>query len=247
MTHRFFVEPQITSQQITLSGSESHHLRNVLRLVPGDEVMLFDGTDREHQARVARVGRSEVLLDVLCSETVSRELKNQIVVGVALPKGDRQRWLVEKLVELGAARLAPLRTERSVVHPSSSALMRLRRAIIEASKQCGRNQLMKVDPVVPVQDYIASPVPNADRWIADPGGVSHFPPVQAVSPTRDVYLLVGPEGGFTDVELQLAASSGWCPISLGERILRIETAAVAMTVLASFGLYAAPCAEKKPL
>lgn len=238
MAHRFFVEPPVDSDHVVLAGTESHHLRNVLRLKLGDAVTLFDGTGREHAARVVQLSRSDVELNILRTESVDRELRRQAVVGVTLPKGDRQRWLVEKLVELGATRLVPLRTARSIVHPSASALARLRRTVIEASKQCGRNRLMEIGVTTSFQEYLASPPDSAYRWIADRAGV-HRPDATRAREAGDTYVLIGPEGGLTDLECQAAAAFGWRSMALGDRILRIETAAVVMMTLAGFGLLTA--------
>ena len=238
MAHRFFVKPPVDSERVLLAGPEFHHLRNVLRLKPGDEVTLFDGTGREHAARVVQLGRSDVELNILRTESVDRELPRQAVVGVTLPKGDRQRWLVEKLVELGATRLVPLRTARSIVHPSASALARLRRTVIEASKQCGRNRLLEIDGTTSFQEFLASSPDSAYRWIADRAG-AHRPAAAHARESGDTYVLIGPEGGLTDLERQAAAASGWRSIALGDRILRIETAAVVMMTLAGFGLLTA--------
>ena len=117
-----------------------------MRATPGTQVTLFDGSGDEFAAAVDRVGRSEVELAILSRESINRELPFALTLGVALPKGDRQKWLVEKAVELGVARIVPLRTQRSVAQPVEQALVRLRRAVIEASKQCGRNRLLQIDP-----------------------------------------------------------------------------------------------------
>ena len=101
---------------------------------------------------------------------VDRELPREIVVGVALPKADRQRWLIEKLVELGVARVVPLQTQRSVVHPDQRSLAKLHRTVVEASKQCGRNRLMEVAPLAPLADYLQTVPAAALKWIADPSG-----------------------------------------------------------------------------
>src|SRR5262245_59708870 len=140
MTQRYFVEPCIDGNQVTLSGAEAHHLIRVMRCRTDDEVTLFDGSGAEFLARVVHVGRADAELAVLARHEVDRELPLRVTLAVALPKGYRQRWLVEKLVELGASRLVPLETTRGVAQPDEKALVRLRRSVIEACKQCGRNR-----------------------------------------------------------------------------------------------------------
>ncbi|MEO8496758.1 MAG: RsmE family RNA methyltransferase, partial [Planctomycetota bacterium] len=135
MSRRFFVDLPIADEAAVLTGQEAQHLSKVMRAKVGDELILFDGSGAEFTARVAKIGRSEVDLSIIERCEVDRELPFRLVIGVALPKGDRQRWLVEKLVELGVAELVPLVTIRSVAQPSGNALERLQRAVVEASKQ----------------------------------------------------------------------------------------------------------------
>src|SRR4029078_8817654 len=131
-------------QQGCLQGAEAHHLAQVMRAKCGDEVCLFDGSGFEFRASIRKIGRVEVEFEIVESRQVDREMARHITLAVSLPKGDRQRWLVEKTTELGVARLVPLVTRYSVAQPVGNATTRLRRAVIEASKQCGRNRLMEI-------------------------------------------------------------------------------------------------------
>ncbi len=236
MADRYFVETRVEGTHARLSGAEAHHLAHVMRARPGDEVALFDGSGAEFSARVECVGRSEIELTVLARSEVDREMQTLVTLGVALPKGDRQRWLVEKAVELGVARLVPLETERSENRESSAGSERLRRAVIEASKQCGRNRLMEIAPPCKLAEFLAAPFPtttanNAVRLLAHPGA-PHCRKALAVGvpsgTPRHVALAIGPEGGLTDAEVALAASFQWLAVGCGERILRVETAALAL-------------------
>ena len=125
MSQRFFVENPVQGDSATLVDAEAHHLTHVMRARPGLEVTLFDGTGWEFPARVEKLGRQSVELAVLDRMQVSRELALPVALAVALPKGDRQKWLVEKVTELGVARLIPLITERGVAQPVEQALARL--------------------------------------------------------------------------------------------------------------------------
>ena len=144
MSKRYFVETPITTDRAMLRGPEAHHLIHVMRL----KAAAAGHAVRRQRLRVLRpgraLGRTEVELGILSRDEVDRELPILLVLGVALPKGDRQKWLVEKAVELGVGRLVPLETARSVAQPTEQALERLRRTVIEASKQCGRNRLMEI-------------------------------------------------------------------------------------------------------
>ena len=223
-----------------LSGPEAHHLVHVMRGGPGTRVVLFDGTGWEYSAQVDEVRGSQATLTILGREQVDRELPIEIHLGVSLPKGDRQKWLVEKAVELGVARIVPLRTARSVAQPVQQALTRLRRAVIEASKQCGRNRLMEIGEPADWGDFVAAAPSAALRLLAHPVKQLTVASCQLrPSLTTDnwqpfpVYLAVGPEGGFTADEVALATAAGWQQVDLGRRTLRIETAATLLVALVS--------------
>ena len=243
MSQRFFVETPITGHTATLIEAEAHHLLHVMRAKAGTEVILFDGTGCEFTAKVGKLGRQTIELAVLHRAEVSRELARPVTLAVALPKGDRQKWLVEKATELGVTRLIPLKTERGVAQPVDQAIVRLRRSVIEASKQCGRNVLMEIT------EPVAWPVLGAReeaqgrmRVIAHPGSESlnkvGVPGWQAQrSPQSEfaggMIAAVGPEGGFSPAEVELAQSNNWQCIGLGQSILRVETAALAIAAWAA--------------
>jgi 16S rRNA (uracil1498-N3)-methyltransferase len=141
---------------------------------------------------------------------------------------------VEKAVELGVARLVPLKTERAVSQPVEQALGRLRRTVIEASKQCGRNRLMEIKSPQNFADFVANSAAETCRLLAHPQGFHRAAGgLPFVEPSKSVLLAVGPEGGFSADEIALAAATGWHTVDLGQRILRIETAAILLTALAS--------------
>ena len=173
-------------------------------------------SDRNHVDLVAE-GEPIADLSPSCSLTLA----------TALPKGERLDWLVEKATELGVARLIPLVTERSVVDPRQSKLDRLRRTIIEASKQSRRNRLMVLEPPISWTDLVASPpAPGGQRLVAARHGL---PPSRWPAQARggEILLAVGPEGGFTPAEEELASAAGWHPIRLATHVLRVETAGLA--------------------
>ncbi len=252
MSARFFVETPVQGERATLVDSEAHHLLHVLRGKVGDAVTLFDDTGNEYDATVVKTSRATVDVEIQATRVVDRELPRPVVLGVALPKGDRQKWLVEKLVELGTTRLVPLVTRRGVVQPEGGTLEKLRRSVIEASKQCGRNRLLSIDSPVEWSRFVADAPAEALRRVAHPpalwpanydaspneGGsdlASWTSRVAASEPHRPLWLAVGPEGGFTDEEIDQAIAGGWRPIALGTRILRIETAAIALAAASAAG------------
>ena len=227
MSERFFLAVPSTGDRAVLEGDEARHLTRVLRAKVGDTVSLFDGSGREWPARVASIGRDRVELDTGTPTIDPLPAGIPVTLAVALPKGDRQKWMVEKLTELGTARLVPLETTRGVAEATASARARLERVVIEACKQCGRNTLMEIAPVRPLDRLLAEAPAGARALIAHPGGL---PLEEAVarSDATEVIALVGPEGGFTDEELGVADRAGVLRVSLGPHILRIETAAIAL-------------------
>jgi 16S rRNA (uracil1498-N3)-methyltransferase len=229
MTDRYFVESPIKNASARLAGGEAHHLAHVMRARTGSEVTLFDGSGAEFVARVTRIGRAEVELEVLSTREVDRELSVEVTLGTALPKGDRARWLVEKATEIGIARLVPLVTEHGNERPLQTALEKLRRCVIEASKQCGRNRLMEVAEPRPLMDFLASTGEKGVRLIAHRGGCDLAAALDGPAPP--VALAIGAEGGFTSAEIDAAQTRGWQAVDLGPRVLRVETAAIVLSSL----------------
>lgn len=218
--NRFYTPEPLEPGEFVLDGPEAHHLVSVRRLGPGDRVSLFNGCGLEYPAEVVHADRKRATLNVHEAVAADRERPFPLTIAAAMPKGDRGDFLVEKLVELGVARFVPLLAERSVVQPKESRLEKLQQAVIEASKQCGRNVLMRIDDLTRWSDFLK----RAEGWraILHPGdGAS------TASPSAGRTFAVGPEGGFTEAEVAAAEAAGWTRISLGPRILRIETAAIA--------------------
>jgi 16S rRNA (uracil1498-N3)-methyltransferase len=299
MADRYFSETPISVGSVTLDGPEAHHLIHVMRAARGTRVVLFDGSGAEFPAMVERVDRSTILLNALSREVIDRELSFDLILGVALPKGDRQKWLVEKAVELGVTKVIPLRTERGVAQPVEQALTRLRRSVVEASKQCGRNCLMEITEPAPLDDFLESAAGGTCRLLAHPKGFHTNPDLQKLlsclneaaqpseasssntsplpstgsnppasagtescegkkesqpSPSestehakpvrKQVWLAIGPEGGFSPVEVPMAIAAGWHTIDLGARILRVETAALALAALITQLVSLGPCVRE---
>jgi 16S rRNA (uracil1498-N3)-methyltransferase len=226
MSSRYFLETPPHEASALLTGGEAHHLLRVMRARVGDEITLFDGSGWEFQGRIERLGRTEVQCAILQGHQVDRELRQAVTLGVALPKGDRQQWLIEKGVELGASRLVPLETARGVAQPSDNALSRLRRAVIEASKQCGRNRLMDIAPPQAWNEFVAAAPAGSLCLLAHPGGEPLSTLNHRAATASELRLAVGPEGGLTEDEVEAARRGGWRVVDLGQRILRIETAAL---------------------
>ena len=242
MASRFFVENDFRSGTVSFSGPEFHHMIRVTRHQVGDKVRLFDGTGKEADAKLTFVTRHAATLDVSKIETVPDVPGPRLSIATPLPKASRAGWLIEKAVELGVTNIIPLKTSRSVVDPRGSKLDTLRQSIIAASKQCVRSRLMTISPVVEWSEFLKTQCTEKSVVVAHPGGVpftsslisESLAEVAAAAKTNksatnpQMTAVIGPEGGFSDEEISQAVSKDARLVSLGPRLLRIETAAVMM-------------------
>jgi 16S rRNA (uracil1498-N3)-methyltransferase len=225
VSERFYCPDPPRSGRYRLGAEESRHLARVCRIDVGDRVEIFDGGGFATAADVVAIAAGGVELVAVGDPIPAPRPACSLVLATAMPKGDRLDWLVEKATELGVERLVPIVAERSVVIPRGSKLDRLRRTIVEASKQCRRNRLMTLEE--PEEwGRLVTAFPAARKLLADPGRV----PSASWAPIGrgdEVVLAVGPEGGFTAAERDRAVAAGWLPIRLGHNILRVETAGLA--------------------
>lgn len=227
---RFYCPKPWLDGQARLDGDEARHLSRVRRVQIGDRVTLFDGQGGAAIAEVAEVGRDRVDLRIIEVGGLDRSHSGPLVLATAVPKGDRFDWLVEKATELGVTRLVPLITERSAVDPRSAKLDRLRRVVIEASKQSGRDRLMDLDPPTPLATWLRGGAGGLGSLVlAHPSG-SRLADGPRLDMGRGVAVMIGPEGGFTDAEVEEATRAGYRPVGLGPTILRVETAALTACV-----------------
>jgi 16S rRNA (uracil1498-N3)-methyltransferase len=235
---RLYVPPaRLGGATVTISGDEHLHLARVLRARPGDAVTLFDGAGGEVEARVARVGRTETELELGARRGgpgAGVAPPAPIVLLTAVPRGGRMDLLVQKTSELGVARIVPVLTARSVARPEAGRRARWEKIAREAARQCGRADVPAVDPPVELGAALALPDLPARRIVlwerpAEPGART---PLRAlVAEPAPTALLVGPEGGFADAEVEAARAAGFVPVGLGRRILRVETAAIVAVAL----------------
>lgn len=235
MSERFYTNLPLQDGPVEITGAEAHHLATVCRLRPDDVVCLFNGDGHEYPARITAVTKRSVVLDVMARESPARELPFTLHVSAPIPRGDRAQFLVEKLTEIGVTVFTPLRTERSVVHPGDAKLEKLERYVIEASKQCGRNQLMRIEKLANWVTFCSRADLGIIKILGHSGGkdpallATGLP--HAIPAVPSFTLAVGPEGGLSNEEVGLAARAGWHLLDMGPRIFRVETAAL---VLASW-------------
>lgn len=224
MAERFFCERAEDGVLVSLEGDEARHLARVRRIAVGETVELFNGRGFATQAEVLAVGRQGVRLRPSGPLLPDRVAPVDLTLATAVPKGERFDWLIEKATELGVARLIPIVTERSVVDPRPAKLDRLRRAVIEACKQCGRNRLMTIEQTRPWDDLLRA-ASGGIRYLSHPHGLA-FPAWPCPPRGGAAWMAIGPEGGFTEPEVVRAREAGWVSVGLGSSLLRIETASV---------------------
>jgi len=218
----FIRHPLGKGARIDLDSAQANYLGNVLRMGMGAELLVFDGSSGEWLARIAETGKKRMALSV---ERRVREPEAIPDVWLAFAPVKRQAtdWLVEKATELGAARLIPVMTRRTIAE--RVRLERLEAIAIEAAEQCGRTVLPHISEPMPLAHFLQSRDPSRTLYFADEGGGE----AAAIRFTRGpAAILVGPEGGFTDEEREtVGGAPNAIAISLGPRILRAETAALA--------------------
>jgi len=233
---RFYApDAQWSSGIVSLDEAEGRHAAEVLRLQQGDVVSLFDGAGRVANARLILVGKRRVEAEILDVATSPLPAGRTTLVQ-ALPKGKLFEWILEKAVELGVSRIVPLLTEHTVVQIEGSDRQRKKekweRVVVEACKQCGQNWLPEIMLPVSLPDFLKE-TPPAVSVIGSlhPGATRLHEAVP--SPLRvDAAIWIGPEGDFSRSELDRVVARGVCPVSLGDIVLRVETAAMyCMSVL----------------
>ncbi len=228
MSHRVFCE-SLQPDIVVIADTEAHHVLHVLRLKIGDPISLFDGCGTEADATITRSTRSEVFCTVISRRQTATTSSVRLTVIAAPPKSDRLRWMVEKLTEIGVERLILLQSERTVVTPGESRIDKLRSIVIGACKQCRRNDLMLLSPLqslASVLEDVGAGRLVGDLRLAHPSPSPSLQRSSELDSTSERLLLIGPEGGFTDGEVQAAINAGATLLAWPGTILRIETAAI---------------------
>ena len=220
---------------LTLPAGAARHVQ-VLRMQPGDALTLFDGHGGEYAATVERMGRSEVAVQVGAHSAIEREASRAVHLAVGIPANERMDWLVEKATELGVASIQPLLTARSVLRLSGERADKKRahwEAIaIAACEQCGRNRVPVIHPMRTLANWIEAPAGDAGRFVLSLApGTRTVGEILGDGTARAMCMLSGPEGGLNAAEEQEAIERGFAPLTLGPRVLRAETAALAVLAL----------------
>ena len=206
-------------------------MAHVLRLIPGDPVVLFDGRGTVHDAVIVSCARGAVSVRVSASRSEDRESPLKVTLAQAVSSGERMDYTIQKAVELGVHAVQPLLSERCVVRLSgeraAKRLAHWQGVVAATCEQCGRNRVPEVLPLLSLRDWLEQPMsPDGLRLLLAPDaatGLRELP-----RPPGVVTVLAGPEGGLTAVEADDAGRAGFLPLRLGPRVLRTETAAVAL-------------------
>ena len=220
---RFFAEH--ISDEMTLSEEESRHARNVLRLAEGDEVTLFDGSGKEYSAIVTAVAKGGISVHVVRESASGREPKTWVFLLVGALKGDKTELVVQKATELGVSRIGVFSSRYCSAYMNGNKLERLNRVAREAAKQCLRASVPRVEYYETLEEALRAGAECITRLFACEF-ISETE--KAIDTGATVCAVVGSEGGFAEEEYALAQRLGYCGVSLGKRILRAETAAIAL-------------------
>jgi 16S rRNA (uracil1498-N3)-methyltransferase len=239
--HRFFISSAaLNENKATLTGGELDHMRRALRLRPGDRVTLFDDSGAEHQGVIRSYGPRAADIEIIHSGRPERESKLEIFLAQALGKGDKMDFVVEKATELGVSAIAPFLSSRAVpkLDAIKSAMRqdRWRKIAISAAKQSGRTTIPEILELSDFSTLVSRPWPCDEKLIFGPVKADYSLRQMAAdrSPFRSIILAIGPEGGFTPEEMAQARERGFRAVSLGKRILRTETAALAALSIVQF-------------
>jgi 16S rRNA (uracil1498-N3)-methyltransferase len=216
--------------ELALPASAARHVQ-VLRLQPGNAVTLFNGAGGEWSATVRRMGAGqEVGVTVDAHDAVNRELPMPVTLAMGMPANERMDTLVEKAAELGACALQPLVTERSVLRLSGERAHKRREhwlgVAVAASEQSGRTRVPQIEPVMPLTAWLGTLPAGGTRWMLSLADDAQ--PLPAQAPREPITVLSGPEGGLSPQEQQAARAAGFVPIGLGPRVLRADTAPLAL-------------------
>ncbi len=240
--HRFFAEPgQIGEKEIVITGADVNHIRNVLRMRTGEEVLIADGRGAEYRCKLTDLSENEVRAQILWKLDGNAELASAVTLFQGLPKSDKMDLIVQKCVELGVDRIVPVSTKRAVVKldakKEETRLKRWNTISESAAKQSGRGVIPEVSGVMSFEkaleeakklEVLLIPYERAEHMAETRRVMGEIRPGQSVG------VFIGPEGGFEESEVEEAVAAGARAITLGRRILRTETAGLAVMAMLGY-------------
>ncbi|MGJ8686661.1 MAG: 16S rRNA (uracil(1498)-N(3))-methyltransferase [Spongiibacteraceae bacterium] len=228
--------PLVAGESLVVEDRLAHYMGQVLRMRTGRDIILFNGDGHSYTAQLENVSKKQLSCRIIEQLTADNtQSKLAITLGIAISKGDRFDWVVQKATELGVAKICPLFSERVDVKLSGERLLKKqghwRQVMISACEQSGRNHLVEMATAEPLENWVNNQK-NDLKFVLSP---SHSQPLNSdVSPPQSISLLIGPEGGLSDAELQSSIAKGFQALQLGPRILRTETAPLAAISVLQF-------------
>ncbi|HUL29001.1 MAG TPA: 16S rRNA (uracil(1498)-N(3))-methyltransferase [Thermodesulfobacteriota bacterium] len=229
---RFYVpRPLVEKGMLRIKGEEVKHIRKVLRLREGDEIAVFDGSGKEFEGTIVGEEISSVVIKVQRATTSMGDSNVEVTLAQSLLKGEKMDYLIQKATELGVKEVIPFLSSRSVPVLEKSRRLkrhhRWERIAIEASKQCGRGLVPKIDSLQDYPEMLLKGSPNTLRLLLwEKEGARLKEVLEGSKGRRKIFFIVGPEGGFSQGEVEEAKETGFIPVTLGRRILRAETASL---------------------
>ena len=240
--HHFFVkQDQIQEKKIRITGEDGNHLQKALRAKEGERILISDEQGFEYTCEISEITEGEVIAKILWKEEADRELPVRLTLFQGLPKGDKMELVIQKAVELGAVRIVPVETKRSVVKLDEKKAEKKQsrwQAIAEsAAKQSKRAVIPEVLPALSMKEALKE-AEELDMLLIPyelaEGMDETRKRLQEVKEKRTAGIFIGPEGGFEEAEVEMAVQAGAYPITLGKRILRTETAGLYLLSVLGF-------------
>lgn len=243
MYHFFVRQEQIGPESITITGPDVNHIKNVLRMRPGEEVLVSNGVDRDYLCRLETIAADSVAAAIVSVTEGGSELPARFYLFQGLPKGDKMELIIQKAVELGVYQVIPVETRRTVVKldaKKEEARVRRWNAVAEsAAKQSKRLIIPEVTGVMSFKEALRCAAPferNIIPFEHAEGMADTKAYLNTILPGMSCGIFIGPEGGFEDSEVEAARAAGVKPVTLGKRILRTETAGMAILAVLGFQL-----------
>ena len=229
LTRVYVDAPVAAGKRLIVEGSAANHITRVLRLRNGDALTVFDGSGGEFGARIEEFRKDSVVVSVADHRPLDRESPLPLTLAQGISRGERMDWIIQKATELGASRIVPLFTQRSVVRldekQAERKLQHWRAIAVAACEQCGRNRIPDLAAPMDFFDVLPADSSGVTRLLLSPTGDLRIDDLQDVA--KGITVLIGPEGGLEDVEQEAALAAGFKAVRLGPRVLRTETAAIA--------------------
>ena len=231
---RFYVPtPQIEKGMLRVEGNEVKHIRRILRLKAGDEIIVFDSLGKEYEGTIIEETTSSVVIKIQNIFLSKRDSPLDVTLAQSLLKGEKMDYLIQKATELGVKEIIPFFSSRSVPLLEKSGRLkrhhRWGRIAIEASKQCGRGVVPKIESLQDYSEMLQIASPGSLRlilWEREGGQLKEV--LERSKEKTRIFFIIGPEGGFSQEEVEEAKRAGFIPVTLGRRILRAETASLCL-------------------